>query len=189
MSSATVRGSFLNNWPRRRSFRSERRRPTMLTVRRASLALAALAVAVPAAGAAAAQPTQPYEAVAHWDGVPIEAPGRGQAWGTCPAGAQRLDAGELRNAKRVVLAAMPTLARRATPHLRVEHARVTLVSHTRRSGFILPTRRACRGRPFRRSALVEVFLPAERPAAALVGNPWFYVARTRHAWVIWDQPH
>jgi hypothetical protein len=94
----------------------------------------------------------------------------------------------MRNARRIVLAALPTLATRTTPHLRVKRARVTLVSHTRRSGFIMPTRRACWGRPFRRSALVEVFLPAEQ-SAALAGNPWFYVARTPHAWVIWDEPH
>jgi hypothetical protein len=95
----------------------------------------------------------------------------------------------MRNAKRVVLAALPALARRAAPHLGLKDARVTLVSHTRKSGFIMPSRRACWGRPFRRSLLVETVLPAERSAPALQGNPWFYVARTRRAWVIWDQPH
>lgn len=155
-------------------------------VRRA-VALAAVAVAVP--NAAVAAPTRPYHVVAELAGVPIKAPSKSQAWGACPGGTITLDSAEMRSAKRVVFAALPTLAKRATPHLRLKHARVTLVSHTRRNGFILPTRRACWGRPFLRSALVEVFLPAERSAPALRGNPWFYVARTRKTWVIWDEPH
>jgi hypothetical protein len=154
---------------------------------RKALALAAVAMTAPAAVAVAAQ-TQTYPVVAHLAGVPIKAPSKSQSWGACPAGALRLDRAEMRNAKRVVLAALPTLAKRATPHLRLNDARVILVTHTRRNGSILPTRRACWGQPFRRSALVELFLPAER-SAALDGNPWFYVARTRESWVIWDEPH
>jgi hypothetical protein len=95
----------------------------------------------------------------------------------------------MRDAKRAVLAALPTIAMRSTPHLQLRGARVTLVSHTRWSGFIMPSRRSCDGRPFLRSALVELFLPAERQSPDLRGNPWFYVARTRSAWVIWDEPH
>lgn len=150
--------------------------------------LAAIVVVAAAAAVAVAAPAHHYHVLAHLSGVPIEAPSKSEAWGACPADALPLDTAETKKAKRVVLAALPTLAKRWTPHLRVKHARVTLVSHTRRSGFIMPSRRACRGRPFRRSVLVEVFLPAEREAA-LRGNPWFYVARTRHAWVIWDEPH
>jgi hypothetical protein len=146
-----------------------------------------MVVAAPGAVAAAA-PTSPYHVVAHLAGVPIEAPSGAQAWGACPGDALRLDRAQMRNAKPVVLAALPTFAERATPHLRLRGARVTLVDRTRPNGFILPARRACRGQAFRRSALVEVLLPAER-AAALRGNPWFYVARTRGAWVIWDEPH
>ena len=146
-----------------------------------------MAVTAPAA-VAVAGPTQTYPVVAHLAGVPIKAPSKSQAWGTCPEGSLRLNRAELRNAKRVVLAALPALAKRATPHPRLKDARVTLVTHTRGNGSILPTRRACGGRPFRRSALVELFLPAER-SAALDGNPWFYVARTREASVIWDEPH
>lgn len=138
---------------------------------------------------AVAAPTQPYPVVAHLAGMPIKAPSKSQAWGACPGHALRLDRAEMRNAKRAVLAALPVVAKRATPQLRLKDARVTLVTHTRRNGFILPTRRACWARPFHRSALVELFLPAERQSASLDGNPWFYVARTRKSWVIWDQPH
>jgi hypothetical protein len=153
-----------------------------------AIALAAIALAASAPVAMTA-PALSYRAVAHLAGVPIKAPDRNQTWGACPADALRLDAPEVRNAKRVVLAALPALARRATPRLRVKDARITLVSHTRRSGFIMSSRRACWGRPFGRSVLVEVFLSAERSALALRGNPWFYVARTPNAWVIWDEPH
>jgi hypothetical protein len=145
-------------------------------------------VTAPVAVAVAAQ-AQPYPVVAHLAGLPIKAPTKSQAWGACPGDALRLDRAEMRHAKRAVLAALPALAQRATPHLRLKGARVTLVTHTRRNGFILPTRRACWGQPFHRSALVELFLPAERRSAALDGNPWFYVARTRTSWVIWDEPH
>ena len=156
-------------------------------VRRA-IALVAVAVTATAAVAVAAS-ERSYPVVAHLDRVAIKAPSKSQAWGACPGGALRLGPVGMTEAKRVVLAALPALAKRATPYLRLKEARVTLVSHTRRSGFIMPTRRACWGRPFRRSVLVEVFLPAERSAPALRGNPWFYVARTRNAWSIWDEPH
>jgi hypothetical protein len=145
-------------------------------------------VSAPAAAAIAAQ-TQSYPAVAHLAGVPIHAPSKSEAWGACPGDVLRLDRAEMRNAQRVVLAALPALAKRSTPRLRLKGARVTLVAHTRRNGSILPTRRACWGQPFNRSALVELFLPAERRSAALNGNPWFYLARTPRAWVIWDEPH
>jgi hypothetical protein len=156
---------------------------------RGAIALAGVVVAALAASVAVAASSPPYRAVAHLAGVPIEAPNKSQSWGVCPAGALTISAPEMRNAKHVVLAALPALAKRATPHLHLKDARVTLVSHTRRSGFIMPWRRACWGRPFHRSVLVETVLPAERRSTALTGNPWFYVARTRHAWVIWDQPH
>jgi len=34
-----------------------------------------------------------------------------------------------------------------------------------------------------------MFLPAERSAPSLRGNPWFSVVRTPRAWVVWDAPH
>ena len=88
-----------------------------------------------------------------------------------------------------MLAALPTLAKEIAPPLNLRGARVTGVRHTRRNGVIMPTRRSCWQTPFIRSALVQVFLPAERAAPALRGNPWYYVARTREGWVIWDEPH
>ena len=130
-----------------------------------------------------------YPVVAHLGGSPVKAPTKRQPWGSCPAGALPITAAQMQGARRAVMAALPKLAERTTPPLRLRGARVTLVSHTRRSGFIMPSRRACRGMPFRRSVLVEVFLPAERASPSLRGNPWFYVARTERAWVIWDAPH
>jgi hypothetical protein len=130
-----------------------------------------------------------YPVVARVAGVGVRAPAAGQPWGRCPAGALPLDAAGLAGAKRAVLVALPTLARRAQPALDLRGARVTGVSHTRREGSILPANRACRGTSFLHSVLVRIFLPAERAAPSLRGNPWFYVARTRGAWVIWDAPH
>jgi hypothetical protein len=129
-----------------------------------------------------------YPIVADVAGVPVRAPAESQAWGACPTGALPINPAELRSAKRAVVAALPTLAKRPKPPLKLQGARVTLVSHTRRTGFIMPSRRACWGTPFLRSALVQVFLPAERASPSLRGNPWFYVARTQRAWVIWDAP-
>jgi len=92
-------------------------------------------------------------------------------------------------AKLAVLAALPAIAKQSRRPPKIRGARVTAVTHTRRSGFIMPTRRSCWGTPFKRSVLVKVFLPAERATPALSGNPWFYVARTHASWVIWDEPH
>lgn len=151
--------------------------------------LAVVATFVAAASVAVAAPGLRYRVAAHLAGVPIRAPLPHQAWGACPPGALSLDTSETRSVRRVVLSALPTLAMRATPPLRLKGARVTFVLHTRRNGFVMPTRRACWGRAFRRSVVVEVFLPAERSAPDLRGNPAYYVARTRHAWVIWDEAH
>jgi hypothetical protein len=129
------------------------------------------------AGVAAASTTA-YPVVAHVGNVPVRAPTSRNAWGACPSGTVVV-------AKGAVLAALPTIAKEAN----IRGARVLLVTHTRRTGFIMPVRRSCWGTAFSRSLLVQVFLPAERSTPALSGNPWFYVARTKKAWVIWDQPH
>jgi hypothetical protein len=92
-------------------------------------------------------------------------------------------------AKRAVLAALPTIANEVKPRLNLRGARVIGVSHTRPTGFIMPARRSCWGVPFSRSVLVQILLPAEHAAPDLRGNPWFYIARTRESWVIWDRPH
>jgi hypothetical protein len=107
----------------------------------------------------------------------------------CPALTLRLDAAGLTAAKRAALLALPAVAKHARPPLNLHGARVIGLTHTRRSGFIMPTRRSCRGTPFLHSALVQIFLPAERTAPDLRGNPWFYVARTPESWVVWDQVH
>jgi hypothetical protein len=95
----------------------------------------------------------------------------------------------LAEAKRAVLAALPTIAKEVQPPLSLRGTRVVGLTHTRPTGFIMPTRHSCWGVPFRRSVLVQILLPAERAAPDLRGNPWFYVARTRESWVIWDEPH
>jgi len=130
-----------------------------------------------------------YPVVAHEGIVPVRAPTATDAWGACPSEARDISASDMADAKAAVLAALPTIAKRAQPPLNLRGARVTAVRHTRRDGFIMPTRHSCWGTPFAHSVLVQVFLPAERAAPALRGNPWFYVARTPNAWVVWDEPH
>jgi len=137
----------------------------------------------------AASSSSAYPIVAHLGGVPVRAPGRRDTWGICPSSTIRLDRSQVGAAGHAVLAALPTIARFATPPLNLRGAQVTLAVPTHRNGAIMPTRRSCWGTPFTNSALVEVFLPAERAAPALRGNPWFYVAHTRTDWVIWDEPH
>lgn len=145
--------------------------------------------ALVALAAAASLQLTGYPVLAHVAGVPVEAPAAGQAWGSCPSGAEVVDAAGMVRAKQAVLAVLPLLAKRTQPPLMLRGARVTHVLRTRLNGSILPARRSCWGRPFLRSILVMVFLPAERATPSLSGNPWFYVARTPYAWVIWDAPH
>jgi hypothetical protein len=128
-----------------------------------------------------------YPVVAHVADMPVRAPTNHNAWGACPSKAVALDRAGLIGAKRAVLAALPTIAKEVRPPLDTRAARVIGVSHTRKTGFIMPSRQSCQGVPFTRSALVKVTLPAEK-LASLRGNPWFYVARTKGAWVIWDRP-
>ncbi len=130
-----------------------------------------------------------YPVVAQIAGVPVSAPTTKAAWGACPTGARPISTAGMLGAKRAGLAALPVIAKQTRPPLNLHGVRVTRVSHTRKTGFIMPLHRACWGTPFARSVIVEVFLPAERAAPALRGNPWFYVARTSSAWVIWDEPH
>jgi hypothetical protein len=92
-------------------------------------------------------------------------------------------------AKRAVLAALPTIAKEARPALNLRGAHVIGLTRTRPTGFIMPTRHSCWGLPFKRSILVRIVLPGEHAAPDLRGNPWFYVARTHQGWVIWDEPH
>jgi hypothetical protein len=108
------------------------------------------------------------------------------ALNTCPAHVRRLEARDLPGAKQAVLSSLPTLARRVHPALELRGARVI--------GLRLAHVRDDVGPGYRcddvgRSALVQIFLPAERAAPDLRGNPWFYVARTPSAWVIWFEPH
>lgn len=138
--------------------------------------------------AAAATTLTRYPVVAHVHGVPVEAPASQGSWGACPSGTLPITNHELAVAKQAVRAAMPAIARQTDPPLNLTHATVT-IRRTRSEGDILPSRRACWGTPFARSVLAQVFLPAERSAPALRGNPWYYVARTQRAWVIWDEPH
>ena len=103
------------------------------------------------------------------------------ALGTCPVHVQRLGAGALPVAKHAVLVSLPTLAKR----LDRRGAYVADLRRTHADGDIAP------GRPcaaIGRSVLVHIVLPRERDAS-LSGNPTFYVARTRGAWVIWFQAH
>jgi hypothetical protein len=137
----------------------------------------------------AAAPVGSYPVVAHEGPVPVRAPTARYAWGACPSGAVGITRSHMAEAKLAVLAALPTIAKRSQPPLNLRGARVTVVRHTRRNGDIMPSRRSCAGTPFVRSVLVQVFLPAERTAPAIRGNPSFYVARTREGWVIWDEPH
>lgn len=130
-----------------------------------------------------------YPVVAHVAGVPVEAPTSKAAWGVCPAGTRPVSETELSLARRAVLLALPEIAKQTDPPLDLTQARISRAVHTRRNGFILPSRRRCWGKIFARSVLVMVFLPGERAAPSLRGNPWFYVARTAKAWVIWDEPH
>lgn len=129
-----------------------------------------------------------YPVVAHIEGVPVEAPVTKGSWGACPSGTLPIATDEFTVARRVVRAALPAIAKQTDPPLNLTHAAVT-IRHTRREGDILPSRKTCWNTPFARSVLAQVFLPAERSTPALRGNPWFYVARTRRAWVIWDEPH
>jgi hypothetical protein len=138
------------------------------------------------AGVAVAS-TTPYAVVAHLAGVPVRAPTNRTAWGACPRGTVAIGSAEMIDAKRAVLAALPTIAKEAHRPLNTRGARVTAVTHTRRDGFIMPLR-SCWGTAFKRSVLVKVFLPTERRTPSLTGNPWFYVARTKTSWVIWDEP-
>ena len=142
-----------------------------------------------AAAALLVSAVMPYPVVAHLGGTPVRAPIEHDTWGNCPAHTFVLDAGGLGAAKRALLLALPTIAMQASPPLKLGGARVINVTHTRRDGFILPSRRSCRGTSFLRSALVQIVLPAERAAPDLRGNPWFYVARTRDGWIVWDEAH
>ena len=135
-------------------------------------------VAALLAGVAVAS-TTPYPVVAHLGGVPVRAPTNRSAWGACPRGTVAIGSAEMIDAKRAVLAALPTIAKEAHRPLNTLGARVTAVTHSRRDGFIMPSRRSCWGTAFRRSVLVEIFLPAERRTPSLTGNPWFYVGRTK----------
>lgn len=137
---------------------------------------------------AAAASLAGYPVVAHVDGVPVEAPISQGSWGVCPSGTLSITQNELSLARRVVRAALPAIAKQADPPLNLAHAKVT-IRRTRREGDILPLHKACWGTPFTRSVLAQVFLPGERSVPALRANPWFYVARTRAAWIIWDEPH
>jgi hypothetical protein len=139
--------------------------------------------------AAALSAATVYPVVAHLGSVPVRAPARGQAWGSCPSQMMRLDRAGLVGAKHAALLALPAVAKRVQPPLKLRGARVVGLRHTHPSGDILPTRRSCRGTPFKRSALVQLFLPAERNSPDIRGNPWFYVARTPKAWVVWDEVH
>ena len=130
-----------------------------------------------------------YPVVAHLGSVPVRAPVQRNAWGSCPSHTLRLDQKGLTGAKSAALLALPTVAKQTLPALKIRGARVIGLRHTRRSGDIMPTRRSCWGTTFRRSALVQIFLPAERTSPDIRGNPWFYVARTPEAWVVWDQVH
>jgi hypothetical protein len=128
----------------------------------------------------------PYPVVAHLGQVPVRAPVQRDAWGRCPSPTLRLDQKGLVRAKRAGLLALPVVAKQVRPALKIRGARVDVLRHTHRSGDILPTRRSCRGTAFKNSALVHIFLPAERASPALRGNLAFYVARTPQAWVVWD---
>jgi hypothetical protein len=130
-----------------------------------------------------------YPVVAHLGSTPVRAPSRGEAWGLCPSRTRSLDQAGLVKASRAALLALPTVAKRVHPPLRIRGARVVGLRHTHPSGDILPTHRSCWGAPFKRSAFVWIFLPAERGSPDIRGNPWFYVARTPTAWVVWDDVH
>jgi hypothetical protein len=135
---------------------------------------------------AAALPASPYPVVAHLGAVPVRAPGIHQSWGACPFGAQR--AGSDHAAAEAAVAALPAIARRVSPALDLQGARVIQVRVPKASGDVLPGRVACRGETFARSLLVRIELPHER-LADLRGNPAFYVARTPAGWIVWDQVH
>ena len=130
-----------------------------------------------------------YPVVARLGSVPVRAPARGQEWGSCPSHTTRLDRAGLVGAKHAALLTLPTVAKRVRPPLRIRGARVVGLRNTHPSGDIIPTRRSCRGTAFKRSALVQLLLPAERSSPDIRGNPWFYVARTPNAWVVWDEVH
>jgi hypothetical protein len=104
------------------------------------------------------------------------------ALGSCPAHVRRIDAADLRGAKRAVLAELPVLL----PTLHREGARVVQVRRAHADGDVQPAR-FCPA--VRRSALVRLFLPGESATPSLTGSPAFYVARTRSHWVIWFEPH
>jgi hypothetical protein len=140
-------------------------------------------------GVVALSPPPIYPVVAHLGFVPVRAPARTQAWGVCPSHALRLDHKDLVQAERATLLALRTVAQRARPPLRIRGARVIGLRGTRRPGDIMPTLHSCWGTPFRRSALVRIVLPAEQTSPDIRGNPWFYVARTTTAWVVWDEVH
>ncbi len=139
--------------------------------------------------AVALSQTTLYPVVAHLGSVPVRAPVQRDAWGRCPSHTLRLDQKGLAGAKRAVLLALPTVAKQTQRALKIRGARVVGLRNTHRSGDVLPTRRSCRGTAFKRSALVQIVLPAERTSPDIRGNPWFYVARTPRAWVVWDQVH
>lgn len=131
----------------------------------------------------------PYPVVAHLGSVPVRAPAPRDGWGRCPSHTLRLDHHGLVRASGAALLALPNVARRVEPPLRIRGARVIGLRHTHRSGDILPTRHSCWGMPFQRSALVQIVLPAEKSSPDIRGNPWFYVARTPTSWVVWDEVH
>jgi len=79
-----------------------------------------------------------YPVVAHLGSVPVRAPARGQAWGSCPSHALRLDRKSLVGAKHAALLALPTIAKRVRPPLKIRGARVVGLRHTHPSGDILP---------------------------------------------------
>lgn len=130
-----------------------------------------------------------YPVVAHIGSIPVRAPVHRDAWGTCPSHTLLLDKNGLAGAKRAALLALPMVARQTQPPLKIRGAQVVGLRHTHRPGDTMPTRRSCWGTAFGRSALVQIFLPAERASPDIRGNLWFYVARTPGAWVVWDQVH
>jgi hypothetical protein len=112
----------------------------------------------------------------------VTAPAVVVALNTCPAHVRRIDAAQLRDARRAVVAKLPVLL----PTLDRRGARVTEVRRAHARGDVQPAR-FCPA--VKLSALVALRLPGERATPSLNGSPAFYVARRARSWVIWFQAH
>jgi hypothetical protein len=107
----------------------------------------------------------------------------------CPRRPLPFGSVDLREAARVVAAAMPALYRRRPGRPRIDARGATAVAGMAMQAHAGTAFRGFCGKAvWRRSALVVVRLPRVRFSSSLA-HPSFLVARTRLGWIVWAQVH